>query len=321
MAINITFKELSLNDEPSLRRLVEQLNIEPTVHEPSTWHRDRFPRESALWDTNPFWTRYFYVGKSDTRIFRYWQNKTAEWLIIGSTQGLLQHITIMGLRSKRAEEELYKQIEHFKTSGAWPDGVRQTIGDLELIAERMMNPLSYDHQALFAEVLRNIRLYFKWDDQKVIESTEPTAPINTLPFSPFDKEVLREVYKRLVPFGGKIILTGDPPPPKRPVVKNLQSARKRVRDLSTEYANDGFKEWVECSLNTTTDKWSRPRLLYEHYASWVRKGGHGENRGEKAEAKATALSERMWGRQMRRSFPYRRDGRAGHYRVTLKRNA
>lgn len=186
----------------------------------------------------------------------------------------------------------------------------------------------------FVFCLRNVRQNFEWRDGEAVEGKASFGlPISkALPAD--DIEVLRQVFMRLpepsftasdyISLKDASCPTCGQRPRKRSVADDLKSARDKVMQHGSEFADEGFAAWVDQCLQINTDKWSRSKMpLYEHYRDWVRKGGQGGNRREKAEAKATMLTEVKWGRLMRRRFPdsWRRDKHGILYRVTVKRGA
>jgi hypothetical protein len=277
--------------------------------------REKFPEVAEHWDSLPYWGRYL-----DNRVAsQTWTGAADVWLTADADDGVLRRLVIEGLKGKREAQALRSEVFRYRTQ----TGRRITPDEIGRLAEELFNPSGYPHQRQFAAVLRDVRSYFRWENGEPVESDGKVLPISRMNLPAEDIELLRQVFRRLPPIGAGTI--GDTNPIVREkTAKDLKSARKRVKELGSSFADAGFTSWVDQCLQTKTDKWSRARdPLYDHYKAWIRRGGHGQNSGEKAEAKATALTEVKWGRLMRLRFPdaWRQDKRSIFYRVVIKRGA
>jgi len=309
--------ETPLADESAIRAIVHRLGLSPQYSEPAD--RAKHPTVTAHWDALPYWGRYF-----DDKVVRYkWTGRDDVWLAADADGGALRRVVISGLKDEKEARVL--RAEAIKLRAA--TGVRLTTDDIARLAEEIASDPERerrDYQRTFRYHLTYIHRYFEWSDGEVRESKGHILPISQSTLQPDDVDLLRAVFARLPPSDSKVTLRDDAPRAKAEPIKSLKKAREKVKQHSGEYAEAGFDAWVSECLQTKTDKWSRSRdPLYVHYKAWTRKGGHGQNLGEKAEAKVTGLSEVKWGMLMRRRFPdaWRQDKRSILYRVTVKRGA
>ena len=305
----ITRDSIPLDHNLAILALVDELALQPLKRQQNTQQR-------------PFWQTYFspYVRRQA------WRGGVETWLQADET--VLHRVAIRGLKDEQEAAAIRLERAHHRIVGE----------DLEQLVERVTS--DQDREArkrhdTFVSCLSRVREYFRWEAGEVVESGGRLLPISKIGLPADDVEVLRQVFMRLRERSfrpsDKIKVEDEACPtcgsdgkPKRSVVKDLKAARGKVRQHSGAYADAGFAAWVDQCLQTKTDDWSRARTpLYAHYCEWVRKGGHGGNRGEKAEAKATVLSEVRWGRLMRLRFPdaWRQDKQSILYRVTVKKGA
>ena len=312
--LEITYDEISLNDEPAIKTLIDELELPQQYREPKPAELKSFPTLAADWAARPYWARYL-----DDRVNTYhWTGKLDIWLTADVEGGVLRRLVIKGLHGKREAEALRADCRRVRVQ----TGKRLTPDDINRTADELFNPIGYPHQRTFESALRNLRSYFKWEERNAVDGEGIILRIGELKLPPEDVELLREVFRRLPQIGGAVTVQDGLPRTKRSAVKSLKQAREKVKQHSDDFADEGFDAWADKCLQTKTERWSRARTpLYEHYRNWIRSGGHGQNRGERFEAKATVLSEVKWGKAMRRRFPdaWRRDKSSILYRVVLKR--
>lgn len=284
------------------------------------------PRSRSDPPITEYWQPYFFI--LDRQV---WKNGVETWM--RAEDGFLKRIVVSGLKDEREARALRREWDHRRPRETFEQIVKRITTDDDREAR--------ERHETFLSCLRYVRTYFSWEDGAVVEGSGRLGlPLSKIKLSAEDKEVLRQVFMRLQErsfapddFGiERPIKVDDAACPtcggkgqrKRSVVKDLKTAREKVKQHSGAYADEGFAAWVDQCLQTKTTDWSPARTqLYAHYREWVRKGGHGGNRGEKAEAKATVLSEVKWGQLMRLRFPDACDRRKTgmFYRVKVKRGA
>jgi hypothetical protein len=306
----VTRDSIPLSDEAAIRAIVLELSLNPIS--PKEDHRSR----------RLFWEKYFYHSVQ----LEVWSRGSETWLRVDGD--VLRRTVITGLKSEREARALRLECLYHRRAGESLENiVVRFVSDTEREARQRHDT--------FIRCLRDVRRYFKWQDGEVVEGSGRFLPISKMDLPAEDVEVLKQVFMRLressSKHGAPLKLEeaacpkcGSDRKRSRSVVKDLTTARERVMQHSGDFADEGFAAWVERCLQTKTDTWSRARApLYDHYRKWMHRGGNGASRGERVEAKATALSEVKWGRLMRRRFPndYRRDPSGILYRVALKRGA
>lgn len=308
----VAIQTIPLTDEEAVRASLEPLAL-PHLH----------PNELRT-PNPPYWARYL----RDRSPQFTWHGQTDVWVQAKEEAGLLLQVVISGLQDEQEAKFLRSE---FRRRQARVEELNALVADVISTRDRRA------HQETFKYYLENVRDYFEWENGQAVESGGffTGLPVSKSNLVSDDIALLRGVFERLPrTLFNPVTLREDSPESlgirdepcplcggktktKREIVKKLKVARDKVKALSTQLSDEGFKAWLGERVQDKTEKWMRPTALYEDYASWIRT--HGKNKGERSEAKRTAMSQKKWGALMRKSYDYRRDGNGGFYRAALKR--
>lgn len=300
--------DIPLADEEAIRAILVSLRLPQQYPEPVD--REKHPAVTAHWDALPYWGRYLDDGVTTQK----WTGQDDVWLTANEADGFLRRVVICGLKDEKEARLL--RIEAARLRHA--TGTLLTAADIARLSEELTSDperARREYQELFRYHLLRTHLFFAWSDGEVVETDGFILPISRSGLRQEDIELLRQVFTRLPPATSKLTEPGSTSG-KRSPVKDLKTAREKVKQHGAEVADEGFRAWVAERLRAPDAKWTRSTPLYEDYARWIRQ--HGGNRGERGESKRTALLPKKWGEMMCSLYDRRRDGRGNLYRVLLK---
>ncbi len=330
----VTYDEIPLVDDRKIRAIIKRLKL---PHLSEGWLKavgfGRPVERFALWE------RYLL----DRRTAFVWHEKNHVWLDADGNAGVMRRVVISGLAVEKDAEAL--RSEAWRLRAALQRTL--TLAEIEQLAEDVVAQRperNYHH--LFASCLRDVRLYFNWDGDKVIEGDGYFLPISKLSLRAHDIELLRDVFAALPrtifkPTGEDFaaVTVKDAPCPlcgggarskktKETPLKDRKATRKEIADAASKrIAKADFMAWVNARL-TDEDKggvWTLTKALYDDYASWLAKREEDQTVGDRGESKAAVMSTTAWGTLMGQIYGKRRNGsgkREGNlYNVRLKRRA
>jgi len=326
--VEIASDTIRLSDDEAILRLVQEYDLPLAFPErsPSKPHNDPLPQ--VPWGTvrRPLSDSYFTGLRME-----FWHGNQDVWLRFDHKSDELRRTVVTGLKDEKEAKVL--------RSEAWRrvdrDGNPLSGPDVRQLAARIIDERSQrEYQSSFEGFLQMVRQCFKWDDGEVAEDNGGVFPINQSRLRADDIELLRQVYIRLPPplydrhsdHDRRFIalkdalcpLCGNEPKAKKSPVKDLKAAREKVKALTPEVADAGFKAWVEARLHIDlSGKGLGSTALYRDYCSWL--ANFGDNKGERKEAKSTALSHKVWGHLMTSRFEGERSAKGNVYFVRLKR--
>ena len=328
--VEIARDEIPLDDERKIRAIIKRLGL-PQL-DPSAYRTvadDLSPeRPVAFRPSKPLahWERYLQDGKTAL----IWHNKTDIWLTVNVDAGVLYRLVISGLSAEKDAKVLRSEAWRLRAASDEP----LSLDAIERMANEVVSKRAErDYQDTFLHCLKQVRHFFEWENGRVVEGGGWLLPISKMSLRAEDIELLRQVYAALPrtifhPTGEErpaIPIEDDLCPlcggegtnkeiDQETPLKDRKAARKQIADR-------GFAAWLNARL-TDEDKpgiWTRPRVLYDDYVSWIGSKREEQTRGDFAEERAATMSSTAWGRAMGERYTRRRDGKNNLYNVRLKK--